>query len=63
MGRNTVKSLVKPTKGTLCQKGEDGQNTHGNNSKHTAKLTTQWLKEKKLMWSSQSQDLNRIENL
>ncbi|MBN3289203.1 TCB2 transposase, partial [Polypterus senegalus] len=39
---------------------------HDNNPKHTAKLTTQWLKEEKvnvLMWPSQSSDLNHIENL
>ena len=39
---------------------------HDNDPKHTAKLSTQWLKETKvnvLAWSSQSSDLNSIENL
>lgn len=39
---------------------------HDNDPKHTAKMTTQWSKEKKVnvrAWPSQSQDLNPIENL
>uniref|UniRef100_A0A8C2KA84 Tc1-like transposase DDE domain-containing protein n=1 Tax=Cyprinus carpio TaxID=7962 RepID=A0A8C2KA84_CYPCA len=39
---------------------------HDNNPKHTAKLTTKWLKEKKvnvLASPSESPDLNPISNL
>ena len=39
---------------------------HDNDPKHTAQLSTQWLKEKKvnvLAWPSQTPDLNPIKNL
>ncbi len=39
---------------------------HDNDPKHTAKATKEWLKKKHIMvlvWSSQSPDLNPIENL
>ncbi len=39
---------------------------HDNDRKHTAKATKDWLKKKHikvLEWSSQSPDLNPIENL
>ena len=52
----------------LCEKLKLGQNfifQHDNDLKHTAKATQAWLRKKNinvLVWSSQSPDLNPIEN-
>ncbi len=66
MGQNTVKfleeNLLPCTRKLSMVRWFTFQ--HDNDSKHTAKLTKQWLKEKRvniLAWPSQSPDLKPIE--
>ncbi len=62
--KGTMDGAMKPTRALKMGRGWVLQ--HDNDPKHTAEATKEWLKKKQikvLEWSSQSPELNPIQNL